>query len=173
MTEFLAFPKMARLYSECTITEKIDGTNACVIVSENGEVSAQSRSRLLTVENDNFGFARWVSEHSTELAELGPGHHFGEWWGLGVQRGYGQDRKRFSLFNVARWTDDRPECVSVVPTLWTGEFTEAPLAALEYGLREGGSVAVPGFMKPEGFVIFHHRLNAYLKHPFDKAAEKP
>ena len=172
MTEFLAFPKMARLYSECTITEKIDGTNACVIVSENGEVSAQSRSRLLTVENDNFGFARWVAEHP-ELADLGPGHHFGEWWGLGIQRGYEQDRKRFSLFNVARWAEDRPACCDVVPTLWTGEFTQAPLAVIEEDLRVRGSFAALGFMKPEGFVIFHHRLNAYLKHPFDKAAEKP
>ena len=174
MSEFIPWPKMARLHSECTITEKIDGTNACVIVTdEDGElvVSAQSRSRLITPQDDNYGFARWVADHANELAALGEGHHFGEWWGQGIQRRYDQDRKRFSLFNTSRWSDPtvRPECCDVVPVLWSGEFTDAPLTLIEDNLRHLGSSAAPGFMRPEGFVVYHHRLNAYLKHPFDKA----
>jgi hypothetical protein len=36
-------------------------------------------------------------------ATLGAGRHFGEWWGAGVQRRYGQTAKRFSLFNVSKY----------------------------------------------------------------------
>lgn len=172
--DFVAFPKIARLDSECTITEKIDGTNACVIVTEDGDVFAQSRSRLITLTDDNYGFARWVAEHANELCELGVGHHYGEWWGQGVQRKYDQDRKRFSLFNVSRWADDaeRPACCDVVPILWVGPFLSAPFAAIEDDLRSHGSHAAPGFLRPEGFMVYHHRLNAYVKHPFDKKAER-
>lgn len=172
MSEFVEFSKIARLMSECTITEKIDGTNACVVVDENGNVSAQSRSQIITIENDNFGFAKWVADHADELKELGHGHHFGEWWGSGIQRRYDQTTKHFSLFNTSRWTEGRPACCDVVPVLYQGEFMTAPFKEIEANLRTNGSVAAPGFMKAEGFVVFHHRMNAYLKHPFDKKAEK-
>lgn len=36
--EFQPWPKIARLNREITITEKIDGTNAAVIITEEGEV---------------------------------------------------------------------------------------------------------------------------------------
>ena len=65
--EFREFPKMARLNRECLITEKIDGTNGCVVVAEDGEVYAQSRNRLLLSETDGFGFALWVEKN-----KLGP-----------------------------------------------------------------------------------------------------
>lgn len=66
---------------------------------------AGSRTRFLTRKTDNFGFAKWVQENSDELIKLGPGEHFGEWWGSGIQRGYGltDNDKRFSLFNPNRW----------------------------------------------------------------------
>src|SRR4051812_4307796 len=102
--QFQAFPSIARLFRECVVTEKIDGTNGVVHVSDDGlTVTAGSRSRWITPEADNFGFARWVAEHAEELRALGPGFHFGEWWGSGIQRRYGLDEKRFSLFNVGRW----------------------------------------------------------------------
>ena len=170
--EFIPFPKIARLASTCTVTEKIDGTNACVVVTEDGEVYAQSRSKIITPADDNYGFALWCQEHTDELLTLGVGHHFGEWWGLGIQRRYNQDRKRFSLFNVSRWNDERPACCDVVPTLLVGEFLSIDFNKVERVLRKGGSVAAPGFMRPEGFMVYHHRLNAYVKHPFDKKAEK-
>jgi hypothetical protein len=58
--EFQPFPKLARLSREMTITEKIDGTNAQVFVTEEGQVFAGSRTRWVTPENDNYGFAAWV-----------------------------------------------------------------------------------------------------------------
>jgi hypothetical protein len=159
MAEFVGFPKIARLNRECVVTEKIDGTNASIYIGDDGEFLAGSRTRWITPEADNFGFAAWAYTRRDELMKLGPGTHYGEWWGSGIQRGYGLEKgeKRFSLFNVGRWGDPatRPECVGVVPELARGfdirEVTERALAQL----REHGSVAAPGFMKPEGVVIFH------------------
>src|SRR6185369_17529395 len=96
---FQPWPKIPRLNRDITITEKIDGTNAAVGVSyDKAVVWAQSRTRIITPQNDNAGFAKWVEQNARELADvLGPGLHFGEWWGQGVQRGYGMTRKFFSL----------------------------------------------------------------------------
>lgn len=156
---FEEFPKIARLNRACVISEKIDGTNGQVIVTEDGQVRAGSRSRLITVLDDNFGFAAWVSENRDELRRLGPGRHFGEWWGSGIQRRYGLTGgdKRFSLFNAERWRDDvlRPACCHVVPVLYEGLFsTDAVKACLE-DLAQNGSKASPGFMKPEGVIVWH------------------
>lgn len=157
--DFVEFPKIARLSRECVITEKIDGTNGCICIGENGEFLIGSRTRWITPENDNHGFARWAMENKDELMRLGPGTHFGEWWGSGIQRGYGlvKGEKRFSLFNVHRWADAaiRPACCGVVPTIYRGMFTTDLVEEALNELRNHGSLASEGFMKPEGIVIFH------------------
>jgi hypothetical protein len=105
---FESFPKIGRLSRNCTITEKIDGTNAQIYIGEDGEFLTGSRNRWVTPgKQDNYGFSRWAHEHKDELMTLGPGRHFGEWWGLGIQRGYGLQEKRFSLFATHRWRDGR------------------------------------------------------------------
>lgn len=164
MTEFKAFPKIPRLNRGVIITEKIDGTNACVVVGEDGAVSAQSRSRVIVPAKDNFGFAAWVAAHADELRALGTGYHFGEWWGPGIQRGYGLKEKRFSLFNVARWgaAIDRPACCHVVPVLGEGVGFDLASVFVET-LRSTGSVAAPGFMNPEGIVAFHTASSTLFK----------
>lgn len=156
--EFESFGKIARLSRECVITEKLDGTNACVYIGEAGEFLVGSRTRWITPEDDNYGFARWAHENKDELLKLGPGQHFGEWWGCGIQRGYGVAEKRFWLFNTHRWSDDlgvRPACCGVVPVLATGLFSSVMVEGAIETLREIGSRAAPGFMDPEGIVIFH------------------
>ena len=171
--DFVEFPKIARLSRECVITEKIDGTNGCICIGEDGSFQVGSRTRWLTSETgDNHGFLLWALTNKDELLKLGPGTHFGEWWGSGIQRGYGlvKGEKRFSLFNVHRWSDDvvRPVCCSVVPELWRGIFnTQDANEALD-SLRRNGSKASTGFMKPEGIVIFH-TAGGYL---FKKTIEK-
>jgi hypothetical protein len=202
--EFTAFPKIPRLRRDCIITEKIDGTNAainirplaevshwdldtgpllfepdqsqCVIVNDH-VVSAQSRKRVITPELDNFGFAKWVANNATALTDtLGPGLHFGEWWGLGIQRGYGLDHKRFSLFNTTRWehlrTNSPVEGLGVVPVLYEGPFEDAWVqGALDF-LRQYGSAAVHelygnngavGFGNPEGIIVYHTAANSMFK----------
>jgi len=142
-------------------------------VTEDGNVFAGSRTRWITPEEDNYGFARWVKEHEEELrVGLGFGQHFGEWWGSGIQRTYGLKEKRFSLFNVSRWTDDvRPECCGVVPTLYTGIFDTLQIDNQLYMLRDEGSKAAPGFMKPEGIVIYHVPSRQLFKKTLDKNDE--
>ena len=161
--EFEPFPKMARLARQIVVTEKLDGTNAQVFVSDDGAVHAASRTRWITPADDNYGFARWVADNEAALRDLGPGRHFGEWWGAGIQRRYGLDEKRFSLFNVARWGDARPSCCHVVPVLYTGSFETSAVEVCLDLLRSHGSVAAPGFMNPEGVIVFHTAANIGFK----------
>ncbi len=170
MSDFEGFRKIARLSREVVITEKIDGTNAQVLVCEDGSVWAGSRTRWITPEDDNFGFARWVAENAGELCELGPGRHFGEWWGAGIQRKYGMTEKRFSLFNTSRWSDDRPGCCDVVPVLKAGNFDDCDIPGVMADLVLTGSKAAPGFMDPEGIVIYHTAANTYFKKTIKKDA---
>lgn len=89
------------------ITEKLDGTNACIVIEpDHGQdyystdlrekvshftsasgsywFATQSRSRFITPVDDNFGFAKWAYQHAEPLIDvLGPGQHYGEWWGFG------------------------------------------------------------------------------------------
>jgi hypothetical protein len=163
--EFQEFPKMPRLSREVIITEKIDGTNAQVCITEDGQILAGSRTRWITPESDNFGFAAWVRDNAADLLALGPGRHFGEWWGSGIQSGYGLSKgeKRFSLFNVSRWGESRPACCHVVPVLYRGIFDTAAVDACLEDLRVNGSRAAPGFMRPEGVVVFHVAGNCGFK----------
>lgn len=156
MIEFQPFPKIARFSREIVITEKIDGTNGQVFITENGQVLAGSRNRWVTPTTDNFGFAAWVEANQEDLLKLGPGAHFGEWWGRGIQRGYGIKDRRFSLFNVSRWGDAsvRPACCGAVPTLYTGVLGVGTVEKAIADLMETGSHAAP-FMDPEGIIIYH------------------
>lgn len=162
---FTEFPSIARLSRDIIVTEKIDGTNAQVHITDDGRVYAGSRTRWITPLADNFGFAAWVQEHRDELLQLGPGSHFGEWWGAGIQRRYNIGEKRFSLFNVSRWSDDavRPACCHVVPVLYTGPFDTAAIEATLTLLGATGSVAAPGFMNPEGVVVWHEKARVLFK----------
>lgn len=162
--DFEPFPKMPRLSREIIITEKLDGTNAQIFITDDGDMLTGSRTRWITPADDNYGFARWAEGNKDELLQLGPGRHFGEWWGSGIQRRYGLTEKRFSLFNVSRWTDDvRPAICHVVPTLYRGEFSQAEINDAIARLEFEGSVAAPGFDKPEGVVVFHVAANMGFK----------
>lgn len=161
--EFEQFSKVPRYSRDCVISEKIDGTNAQIYITEDGELFTGSRKRWVYPGDDNFGFAAWAQQHHDELMELGPGRHFGEWWGKGIQRKYGLDEKRFSLFNTHRWGEERPACCHVVPTLIRGKFDTALVEWAIQELEKLGSHAAPGFMKPEGIVIFHVAGNLLFK----------
>lgn len=172
MPDFVEFPKMPRLSREVIISEKIDGSNAQVWISDDGaEIRAGSRSRWITPKEDNFGFAAWVEAHKDELLLLGPGRHYGEWWGAGIQRRYGLTEKRFSLFNVNRWNEGSPACCSVVPVLYRGPFTTQAVEDCLEVLRVQGSQAAPGFMNPEGVVVFHVAGNVGFKKTLEKDDE--
>jgi hypothetical protein len=217
VTEFQGFPKIPRLNREIIITEKIDGTNASVVIvreetggEDDGLVAAKislgghpqeekNGTFLLWAgarnnyrqpgKNDNYGFAHWVWTNAPFLVDaLGPGRHFGEWWGPGINRGYGQKERTFSLFNTHKWgeaegrkalsLDLEGGRVRVVPVLYQGPWHIAeadnywaPTFALDK-LRAEGSKASPGFMRPEGIVVFHTAGGALFKATLE-GDEKP
>lgn len=168
---FTEFAKIARLSRGCCITEKLDGTNASITITEDGQFLTGSRTRWITPQDDNQGFSRWANEHKDELMALGVGQHFGEWWGAGINRNYRLTEKRFSLFNTSRWTpavQAPPPCCHVVPVLYSGLFTSTAVDAAIDVLREKGSVAAPGFMQPEGVVIYQIAGRCYFKKTLQK-----
>lgn len=84
---FQPFAKIASLNREVIATEKIDGTNALIHIADDFEtMKVGSRTRWITPGDDHFGFATWVEANRAELLRLGPGQHYGEWWGAGIQR---------------------------------------------------------------------------------------
>ncbi|MGW6638481.1 RNA ligase family protein [Streptomyces cyaneofuscatus] len=201
--DFREWPKTPRLFREIVITEKLDGTNAAIHIERlpdnklhmadhtrltyvDGQwygLAAQSRKRMITPQDDNYGFARWVHENAADLVTiLGPGLHFGEWWGQGIQRRYGMDRKMFSLFNTSRWrevdeSNTSPELraldasvgaqIDAVPVLYSGQFDETEIRQQLYYLQLGGSKAAPGFMNPEGICVYHSQTRSVFKVTLD------
>lgn len=162
--DFEAFEKISRLKRTCVITEKIDGTNAQITFADDGTMYVGSRNRWITPEDDNFGFAGWAKRNEQELRKLGPGRHFGEWWGAGIQRRYAMDEKVFSLFNTSRWTPETlPSCCRVVPVLYAGEFSTHAVDEALAALAANGSAASPGFEKPEGVVVYLPQARSLFK----------
>ena len=103
-------------------TVKLHGTNAGIGQSKEGGVWAQSKSNVITPEEDNFGFARFVQDNGDmgkELADhvryadngnpytpqLSPNDKviiFGEWAGSNIQKNVAisQIPKSFFIFDV-------------------------------------------------------------------------
>ena len=123
-------PSIQRFSSETAyVTEKIDGTNGVIYVPKDPAlpVLAGSRERWLThadgepptKQEDNFGFGVWVHERREELRRLGPGYHYGEFHGAGIQRNYDLPDKRWASFEYWR-KDLNITGVCVVPVLYEG-----------------------------------------------------
>ena len=189
--EFKPFGKIPRLNREVWATEKLDGTNGLVHITPDGDVFAGSRTRWVTPEQDNYGFAAWVKENEDGLRNLGPGSHYGEWWGRGIQRNYGLKERKFSLFNTARWLDPEPrlacvlpeyshlwpnpvrlpDCCDLVPVLFRGNYADLNVNELLENLRIYGSVAAKQFPHPEGIILYHVAGGHYYKVTLEKDAE--
>ena len=144
---------------------------------------AGSRNRWISPSDDNYGFANWMFDNAAELVKLGVGRHFGEWWGRGIGRGYDLDTRKFSLFNVSRWlklngvygtgsgipkwVQTCPSCCDVVPVLdRDAEF--ADVYGIMTWLESVGSIANPGYKRPEGVVAFHTGSGQVYKGIIDK-----
>lgn len=190
------YPKwrsIPRLNRQWISTEKIDGTNGLIRISTypvNREgplplnaivlpelgvyLEVGSRNRWLSAEADNYGFYSWVRERArTLVTDLGVGHHYGEFYGKGIQRGYDLGSKRFALFNIVKFeaaarglnTFATPG-LDVVPLLGTEDTFSGAAAMVEehlYELGKYGSILVEGFEKPEGLVVYHAKSDARFK----------
>ena len=190
--QFIEYPKMARWSRDVIVTEKIDGTNAQILIQLHSEDQWGSNPPMATFDvndvsydvwtgsrnrwvypggsRDNHGFAQWVSDHLGDLVHiLGEGRHYGEWWGPGIQRGYGLKDKQFSLFNVSRWHDlpVNGGLVNKVPILYEGPNLPEVVENAMIVLSNNGSLASPGFMRPEGIVWWHTAGNVGFKKTFE------
>jgi hypothetical protein len=87
---------------------KLHGTNASIRITPEG-IFPQSRSRILTLEHDNYGFAAWLKAHEAQFESLLTTVQYlsfdvtiyGEWFGPGVQSGVASsqtDKKHFAVF---------------------------------------------------------------------------
>lgn len=190
---FQPFPSLTRFSQDWTVTEKIDGSNGHILIADLADpdinhayaverigdtlVFAGSRKRFLSCDKqgDHMGFAAWVKANAEALIDtLGYGRHYGEWWGQGIQRGYGLKEKRFSLFNVNRWKQSDVEHINglhVVPVLGDiSQYYDCPGSMFKTfmeRLKTDGSYAAPGFMDPEGIVMYHGRSRTMFKKTFD------
>jgi hypothetical protein len=101
-------------------TVKLHGTNASVVFEKDGSMYAQSRSKIITPEDDNAGFAKfaysnvalleWIDLKVREVIECEELVIFGEWCGRGVQKGVGVSEleKMFVIFAMKaddNWVD--------------------------------------------------------------------
>lgn len=197
--EFRAWPKTPRLFRDIVITEKIDGTNCAIIIEEldvddpgsyrlaaverDGvlyEVAAQSRNRLITPgkTTDNHGFAAFVQHNAEELFDLlGPGRHYGEFWGKGIQGRYVNQHptiKGFALFNTEKYATlkawlPNPSggevLVEPAHVIYEGPFSEKAVQdAME--LMSKGSWVSP-LSPAEGIVVFHTQSRQVYKVTLD------
>ena len=165
MSEFKAWPKIGRDNPfEVTITEKMNGTNACIIIEEGKITGIQSRKRLITPEDDNYGFAAWVKHNEEALIGLGEGYHYGEWTGLGIQKNpHNMENKKLFLFNTFKWNPNNPnlpECCDVVPVLYQGMLQANTIEELLSALVENAKQK----QNPEGLVVYYHAFRKYTKH---------
>lgn len=195
--EFRPWGKTPRLNAlHAVVTEKLDGTNALIHITNDGVLYPGSRNRWIQPgkKTDNYGFAQWCEDNHDELMKLGAGWHYGEWWGQGIGRGYGmghdkvivngelkdipgaKPRRILSLFNTKRWgahNPNTPACVSVVPTLYDGPFDLAAIYKQVAHLQATGSVAAPGFMDIEGVVAYLPQFDQRMKIVVDKKGPSP
>lgn len=200
--EFQKYGKTPRLFRDITISEKIDGTNSAVIIEEveefdepsdfrlacfevDGryyEVAAQSRNRLITPgkTTDNHGFALFVQTNAEALFDaLGPGRHYGEFWGKGIQGRYVNQMagvKGFALFNTAKhkglhlWLPAGDGATEVLlettHVLYEGPFSEQKIREVLTELKKTGSWISP--MSPaEGIVVYHTQSGQVYKVTLD------
>ena len=158
--DFESFPDIKKLGSAALfITQKIHGSNAQIYVfqTETGlDLICGSRSRWIAPGDDNFGFAEMVHANKQEFIDkLGPGRHYGEWAGPGINSGEGLKTKTFVLFDHWKYPPERPlpPNTVIVPVLYSGAFDMSKVEEAMNDLRTNGSKLVAGFMRPEGVVV--------------------
>lgn len=105
----------------CYIFPKLDGTNASIWFSD-GEVKTGSRTREVTVENDNAGFAAYVGDNK-DIQEFMKAHThlrlYGEWLCPHTIKTYVDDAwRKLYVFDILDQEQDRlltyPEIIVVL-----------------------------------------------------------
>ena len=134
-------------------TVKLHGTNAGVRVNADETVQAQSRERLITIEQDNAGFAHFAQQHLYAFTGLAKniaiamgaakawedydGRYtiYGEWCGGNIQSKVGLNTvgKHFVVFNVYDHVEER-----LIDRSWMDYLVHEENTGLCASFNEGG-----------------------------------
>ncbi len=142
------FPELLKGRSTVTYRAKVKlhGTNAGILVDSLKNVTAISRTAVLTPTSDNAGFAKWVASHAHELEKFAPKAGtlviVGEWCGPGIQRGVAVNQLKERAFVVfaARIVEcDEPD------------FITEPQALAGFTVKVPGMYVLPWFNSGEEF----------------------
>lgn len=98
------------------ITEKLDGANLCIGMTQNGRLLIHQRARILTLDEadqlEYKGLSAWVKKHAGVLQTIYPGSVLcGEWLGMGrLKYPESEFPNPFNVFAKARYLGpDGPE----------------------------------------------------------------
>lgn len=124
----------AKLWFQGTV--KVHGTQGAIVIEPDGAVRYQSRSRIITPEDDNMGFAAWAEERRSTFTKLRredvTAVLLGEFAGEGIQKSvavskadkffyvfaaavYDEKDRRFAYGMMPNMEDDRVVLASCVP----------------------------------------------------------
>lgn len=92
-------------HGECFVFPKLDGANSSVWWWGDEGVLSASRNRVLTIENDNAGFCRWVQEGEHRIQHMARDWpqwiFYGEWLVPHTVKDYREECwRRFWIFDV-------------------------------------------------------------------------
>lgn len=145
---------------------KLHGTNAAIQKLSDGTIECQSRTQVLSLENDNAGFARWVDGVKAEWSRrLAPGQVvFGEWCGPGIMKGVAVSaiaKKVFAVFAVLETLHPAGPRLIIEPE----EIALKVPAAVAYVLpwHEGSEIEVDWLETPETLEPVTARINALVE----------
>ena len=181
---YSSFPSIERLENiYCVISEKIDGTNGLIEINETN-VRFGSRNRYISFSDDNAGFANFFKDYEARFKDAAkdittdksyPLRIYGEWFGRGIQRGYGLKDKffmPFSSFYSEKLIEYQVPNVITPNIMYTGKFSMEVVDTCMQQLKLNGSGVVKDYKQPEGIVIFFPKYNFRLKETFDGAKWK-
>lgn len=189
-TNYNSFPSIERLENiYCVISEKIDGTNGLIEINETN-VRFGSRNRYISFSDDNAGFANFFRHYEARFEDVAkdiitkepessdesyPLRIYGEWFGCGIQRGYGLKDKffmPFSFFYGEKLIEYQVPNVITPNIMYTGKFSMEVVNTCMQQLKLNGSGVVKDYKQPEGIVIFFPKYNFRLKETFNGAKWK-
>ena len=136
---------------------KLHGTNGAVRVNyATGEVSAQSRNRMLSVHEDNMGFANWVeSQREAWLSNIqglsaSEVTFYGEWAGPGIQERDAVtkiERKTFFVFAllIDEYMYSSPTTIKNFLSVGLDDVFVLPWQTKEYRISPSSKTSVESF----------------------------
>jgi len=146
------------------ITEKMDGTNGCIIIKDGIIIGVQSRTKLLSIDDDNYGFFAWCAEHAAHIIDvLGDGRHYGEFCGPGINKNrHDLGQRAFFIFNTFVYpTIPESAYIKKIDLIYTGKYSDLEIRKASFYINLRGMRF--GYC-PEGFVVFYEAFGGYIKH---------